>query len=177
LSNLDVGNTKKFLWKEEWGKIVGWLNNNQIIIIKKADLEVRTYNPKTAITFDVNSGEEKEIDLNFPELNQVNYVNWNFINVAFSQDLTKALYPTSRVTSDYINVVALWNVSEQKTIATLSTELSDTTTPSWSPNGNQVIISGVTGDKNNRQGQELFALDKDGDISQLTFFLIITKCI
>lgn len=165
---------KEIAWKGNWGKLATWLDNNQIIIVPKADLELSTYNPKTVILLDINTGHEKSITVDYPDVNQTEYVNWNLINYIYSPDFTRVLYPTSKVDPGYINYVALWDMENKKVLATIPVELSETSTPQWSQDGSQVLISGLKSDpgvkSSDWRGQELFSIDAGGVITQLTHF-------
>ncbi|MBI5351759.1 MAG: hypothetical protein HZB50_03890 [Chloroflexi bacterium] len=165
---------KEFAWKSDWGRIASWPDNQHILIAKQADLQSSIYNPETIILLDVNSGEDHEIDSTYPDLNQVNYVNWNLINYIYSPDFTRVLYPLSKVNPGYVNYVALWDMVNKQILATLPVELSATSLPKWSPEGTQVLITGLVskvGEKSSTwPGQELFTIDTNGNINQLTHF-------
>lgn len=172
LLNAELASVAEIPWRADWGRIIGWVNNQQVLIIKNSDLG-KTYNPTSVIVLDLDSKDGKEIQLGVPDLNHSNYVNWNFVNVIFSPDLSQVLYPTSSVTSGYINTIALWDFKQQTVLATLATILSETPKPSWSPDASQILVAGITGDVNNPYGKELFLINKRGEVQQLTHFFDI----
>jgi len=165
---------KEFVWKSEWGRIAAWLDNHRVLIAKQADLQLSIYNPETVILLDINTGQGVEIQATYPDLNHVEYVNWNLINYMYSPDFTRVLYPTSRVDPGYVNYVALWDIANEQVLATLPVELSETSLPQWSPDGSRVLISGLAskpGEKSSAwRGQELFTIDANGKVTRLTHF-------
>jgi hypothetical protein len=170
-----AGTTKKeFVWKSEWGRLAAWLDNHRILIARQADLQLSIYNPETVILLDINTGEDTEIQVTYPDLNHVEYVNWNLINYIYSPDLTRVLYPTSRVDPGYVNYVALWDMENKQILATLPLELPETSLPQWSPDGSQVLVSGLVSKPGENatawRRHELFAIDRNGNIAQLTHF-------
>lgn len=165
---------KDFVWKKEWGRIAAWLDNRHVLIVKQADLQLSIYNPETVILLDINSGQDVELQAMYPDRNQVEYVNWNLINYVYSPDLTRVLYPISKVDYGYVNYVALWDTKNEEVLATLPVELTETSLPEWSPDGSQILISGLASKpgefSTNRRGQELFIIDANGKVTQVTQF-------
>jgi hypothetical protein len=165
---------KEFAWKSEWGRITAWLDDHRILIAKQADLKLSIYNPEAVILLDIDAGEDSEIQAIYPDLNQVEYVNWNLINYIYSPDLTRVMYPTSKVDPGYVNYVALWDIENEQVLATLPVELTETSLPQWSPDGSQILISGLAAKPGENstvwRGQELFTIDTDGKVTQLTHF-------
>jgi len=170
-----VGVTQKeFVWKSEWGRIAAWLDNHRVLIARQADLQLSIYNPETVILLDINTGQDSEIQATYPDLNHVEYVHWNLINYIYSPDLTRVLYPTSKVDPGYVNYVALWDLENEQVLATLPVELTETSLPQWSPDGSKVLVAGLASKPGETstawRGQELFTIDADGEITQLTHF-------
>ena len=100
--------------------------------------------------------------------------NWNLINYIYSPDFTRVLYPTSRVDPGYVNYVSLWDMESENILATLPVELSETSIPQWSPDGSRILISGLVSrageESSSWRGQDLFTIDTNGNITQLTHF-------
>jgi hypothetical protein len=170
-----LGNTKKeFTWKSEWGRIASWLDNHRILIAKTADLQQSIYNPESFILLDIDTGEDVEVQATYPDVNYTNYVNWNLINYIYSPDFMQVLYPMSKVGPGYVNYVSLLDLARKNTLATLPVILSETGTPQWSPDGSQVLISGLVSkggkESSSWRGQDLFTIDTHGNITQLTHF-------
>ncbi len=165
---------KEFVWKSEWGRIAAWLDNHRVLIARQADLQLSIYNPETVILLDINTGQDVEIQATYPDLNHVEYVNWNLINYIYSPDFTRVLYPTSKVDPGYVNYVALWDMENKLVLATLPVELSETSLPQWSPDGSRVLVSGLASKPGETstawRGQELFTIDAYGKAIQLTHF-------
>jgi hypothetical protein len=165
---------KEFSWKSEWGRVDSWLDNHRILIAKEADLQLSNFNPTSIIVLDIDTGQDVEIQSAFPDLNQVSIVNWRLINHIYSPDFTRVLYLTSKEDPGYVNYFALWDLENKQVLATLPIELGETWTPQWSPDGSQVLISGLAaksgGKSNEWPGKELFTIDKNGKLNQLTHF-------
>ena len=165
---------KEIAWKSEWGRISAWLDNHRLLIAKQADLQLSQYNPVSFILLDLNTGQDNEVQVTYPDLNQVGYVNWNLINYIFSPDFTRVLYPTSRVDPGNVNYVAFWDTEHEQVLATLPVELTETSMPQWSPDGSKVLVSGLASKSGETstawRGQELFTIDRNGKITQLTHF-------
>lgn len=165
---------KELMWKSVWGSIAAWLDNHRLLIAKQADLQLSIFNPETIILLDINTGQDVEIQATYPDLNHVEYVNWNLINYIYSPDFTRILYPTSKVDPGYVNYVALWDMENKQVLATLPVELSETSLPQWSPDGSRVLVSGLASKPGETstawRGQELFTIDANGKVTQLTHF-------
>ena len=165
---------KEFVWKAEWGRIAAWVNNHQILIAKQADLQLSIYNPTNIILLDINSGEDAIIQSAYQNLNKVAILDWSLVNHTYSPDLKRVMYLTSQVGPNYNNYVALLNLENNQVLATLPIELGEVSAPQWSPDGSQILVSGLIskqeGEQSNWLGNELFTIDAVGKISQLTQF-------
>jgi hypothetical protein len=165
---------KEFPWKKEWGRVDSWLDNHRILIAKQADLQLSNYNPTSIILLDTDTGQDAEIQSTYPGLNQVTIVNWSLINHIYSPDFSRVLYLTSKEDPGHVNYFALWDLENKQVLATLPIELGETWKPQWSPDGSQVLISGLVAKpgeiSNNWRGKELFTIEKNGKINQLTHF-------
>ena len=173
---IDAGGITKreFVWKNGWGRIAAWLDNHRLLIAKQTDLQLSTYNPENFILLDINTGVDVEIQVTYPDLNQVEYVNWNIINYIYSPDFMRVLYPTSKVDPGYVNYVALWDIEYKQVLAMLPVVLTETSLPQWSPDGSQILVSGLAftlgEDSTTWRGQELYTIDTNGKITQLSHF-------
>jgi len=154
-SILVVKNDFFFFW--------GWLDDEHIMITPHIP-EITPDTPKEdriapLIILDISDGSRIEIKSAYPGIDNFNYLNWQFNRVVYDPSKNYAVYPGD-------DIITLFSLPEQKILASLPAITNRTEQPQWSPNGEYLAVAGkVTKNKGN---QELFMLDKNGNITRLT---------
>ena len=148
----------------------GWLDNDQIMITTKKDVD--STDPYALFVFNLLDGASKELSdqESYKDFYDVSYLAWQYNRVIYDPTLKFAIYP-----SHYGEAVTLYNVSSQEELSVLRAITAHIASPVWSPDGNFVVVAGDPVQKDeetvlSRDTNELFLLDKLGNVTQLTHF-------
>lgn len=148
----------------------GWLDKDQIMITIKKDAD--STDPYALFVFNLLGGTSKELSdqESYKDLEDVSYLPWQYNRVIYDPTLNFAVYP-----SHHGEAATLYNVSSQEVLSVLRTITAYIASPAWSPDGNFVVLAGAPVQKDEetvlyRDTNELFLLDKLGNVTQLTHF-------
>ena len=149
--------TIKQNWEEDWFRLAGWINDQQIVIELKSPAHL-VFNPFT--------GERKILLADFPDLAEPIGIGADWWGMAkYNSDLTQAVYPATA------GRIRLWNLQTRQPVNELVSVFypfgSDE--PVWSPDGDAFVISLRTYDGNhNVLPEELYKISHDGQIDKIT---------
>lgn len=141
----------------------GWLDDEHIMVTAPLP-EITPDTPKEdriapLIILGISDGSRIEIKSDYPGIDNYNYLNWQFNRVIYDPSKNYAVYPGD-------GVITLYSLPEQKILASLPARTVRTEQPQWSPNGEFLAVAGMAAQ--NKRYQELFMLDKSGNITRLT---------
>lgn len=161
-------------WDWAWTQLSGWLDSEHLWIS-------RSRNPKPYVASDVLvvlnpfTREQKELAADLPGFSTgildpgLGWARFNWSLLIYDPMLSKVLYPVNGYN------LALWDVQHHQALAIVTGTASINVTPYWSPDGQQVLISGPatllsSPTRNGTQGaaMELFTISRDGKIDRLT---------
>ena len=157
-------------WREEWTAFWGWLDNNHLMVTKKAP-EGKPV--PSLIILSLSDNTVQELSSDYPDFDNINYVSWQHNRVIYDPSLMLAVYPSYGGKS---GTITLFDLSGQKILANFPANVSRTKQPVWSPDGLYVTIAETTAQRNpdasgnEHYDQELILLDKSGNLSRLTHF-------
>lgn len=160
-------------WDTEWTAFWGWLDNEHLMVTKRAK-----EGNWTASLIVLGLDDKSEVELISDELPKFNnlfyFLNWQYNFVIYDPTLSYAVYPA--FDEDWKSILALSDVKKNEIIKTLSSPFDMVAQPIWSPDGTHVLVAGSGSDKLKKQHyynypQELFLADKDGKITQITHFV------
>ncbi|HLY29138.1 MAG TPA: hypothetical protein VKQ72_22525 [Aggregatilineales bacterium] len=124
----------------QWGlsNIVGWLNNDQLIIniAAKDPDENRSAKPATLVSLDTKTGQQRTLRPNFPNID-LDYptADWNgWGETVYDPNLQRVIYSANDFSYGRARFV-LWNLQTQTTLANLPTRDVYWVQPAWSPDG------------------------------------------
>lgn len=161
--------------------LIGWLNKYHLVFDKRRTDFGDTSVLPSLVVLDVNTGKEQEwFPEKFPDINDhPNEILWySQSRLILNPDLRTLIYPSL---GDDLAVV-LWNLNTQQVITRIHNG-DRISTPVWSPDGTQFVISappkidgnGITY-KNiddglpHTIGNDLFLVNQTGEIKRLTSF-------
>lgn len=175
ITNLSGKLLKVLPWKKEWSwEILGWLDNQRLLIL--LNQEHGDQKPYTLLAFNPFSGEQQLLLPDFPKFLDTPRSKL----VSYNQALTRAIYPRYIGDDQEMYTYALWDVSNQKLVASLENIFStysslNDTFPNlyWSPDGLQFVFSGLVqvwepDGKSYDVVRELYQVGSDGQVTQLT---------
>ena len=147
-------------WEEDWFALIGWLNNQTLLVSGEGDSPNMVIYPF--------SGEQDPILSDFPEYNR-DPGTWF---EQYNPQLTKVVY-TRYPTIDVASYIALWNMKSQETITAIHSYTGVGpygTQPVWSPSGDAFIMSLFHEDQDNESSwyTELYRISQDGEQYQVT---------
>lgn len=165
IADADFQPIKIMDWKSEWNSIIGWSDENRIIITKNED-ETSDNKLPSLIILDINTLSEKELIPKLPNLYDFQpWPSWNgYAPIIYNSDFTKAIYMkwTDETKSAY--GYAFWDVTNTKELA--FQEIVYTPIPQWSPDESYFVTSGLI----DISPKDLFAVYENGQTKQLTNF-------
>lgn len=173
IMNAEAKILRSLPWEQDWTFFWGWLDNDHLMVTRKADKESTALATLVVLGISDNTSQEL-IQADYPGIDWVNFVPWQHNHVIYDPSLGFAVYPSGNG-----DAITLLDLADQKIVAVLPANVSQTRQPEWSPDGNYVILAGTTAQrKGNISGltykenynQELFLLDKSGNVTRLTYF-------
>ena len=171
LANTKGKTLKQISREKDWTFFWGWLDNDHLMVTRKADREAIT--PATLVVISLSSGQSQElVQLEYPDFDQSDFLPWQFNRVIYDPTLTLAIYPSH---AGKPGSVTLLDISNNKILAVLPANVVFTQPPKWSPDQGAFVIAGTTTQTKLKNGspwynQELFLVDRNGNITQLTHF-------
>ena len=190
---------KKFS-DRSWSGLVGWLNNEQLLIDKLA----RSF-PFPTIVLNPFSAKSEEILAVYPEIDTAHdgifgWGSFTTTETVYNSDLSMVIYPKVYGPSGLWDV-ALWDIHGKREITTFSnTSLATMNAPAWSPDNQKFVVDLVV-DSTKESGvsnffaklplentekppllatpkkpdrvpypEDLFSIDRDGKTTRLTYF-------
>jgi Tol biopolymer transport system component len=163
-------------WRGDWSFIIGWLDNENILLDKQGS---QTENVDGLVSLNPFTGDNREIVNDLPELWNIKpFPDWETYGLAltvYDPTLTLVVYPSfaTDISSEGTTVV-LWDVLTKTRVTYLSGRVYFGHAPKWSPNGEQFAVTNSLSMRPPESGgvgldQELFAVGKDGSIRRLTY--------
>jgi Tol biopolymer transport system component len=163
-------------WDDQWDSILGWTTYQKIII--SSTLESIPKPPISYVLIDPLSNRQQAIRLNisdFLDKSLYDLPYWDgWYGLLIDPTLKLAVYPRQSKVNKEMFTYALWDLSNNKTLFSLENIFSafsnfkDTyPRPSWSIDGTQFTFVGER-EEDVPIKFELFLVDRDGDIEQLT---------
>jgi len=171
LANTKGKTLKQISREKDWTFFWGWLDDNQLMVTRKADREATT--PATLVVINLSTGKYQELtQMEYPDFDWINFLPWQHNRVIYDPTLTLAIYPSH---SGEPGSVTLLDIPNNKVLAALPADVVFTPQPEWAPNREAFVVAGTTTqtrleDGNTWYNQELFLIDRNGKITQLTHF-------
>ncbi len=163
------GQTEKIIDLEDL-KLIGWLNNEQLVLRMPAYIPTSTANPvvgnenkfvyPTLLILNPFTGEQRTLEPNFPDLRSPEWLpNWGDWNgLVYDPSLTHAVYPSNRG-------LTLRDLDNGRTTSFPDFDWTEAF-PQWSPDGSRfAFANNVIGAK---MSSEIFTIDLDGQVRQLS---------
>lgn len=165
IADSDFQPVKIIDWKNEWNVIIGWSDENRIVITKN-EPEIPYKEPSKLVVLDINTLIEKEIIPELPNLYDFQPLPaWNgYAPIIYNSSFTKAIYMkwTDETKSTY--GYALWDVISNNELA--FQEIVYTPKPQWSPDESYFVTTGLI----DISPRDLFAVYQNGQTKRLTNF-------
>lgn len=151
---------KDVFWESDWTAFWGWLDNNHLMVTKKAPEGEQV---PSLIILNLSDGSSREFRSSYPDLDKINYLPWQHNRIVYSPSLSFAIYP-----SDNGNAITLLRVVDTMELAKIASDVTQTRQPVWSPDGNYVAVAGTS--PSDKDSQEIYVLDMQGNIIRITHF-------
>lgn len=153
---------KTIIWDKAWISLLGWLNNDRLLITEENGI----------LVFDPFTGQQETLGRDYPDL--YDYpppVNWDSTDTVYDPGLSRVVYPLRRP-DDGGAEIALWDITQQHILASLPNITHYGRTPKWSSSGDSVIVTGVSqvASPDSSPTEDIFRIDRDGQITRLTYF-------
>ncbi len=152
-----------------WHALSHWLDNEHVVLSESAGLEIR---PWTLVVFNPFTGQEEKFPPDFPDIYDADILfpvpEWeNYIGVtSYDGTLTRAVY--ARIQGGDTTGYVLWDVINGRELAFLPSPYLNQT-PKWSPDNSQLVVAAYLAPRDAPLGKpELFSINRDGVITQLT---------
>lgn len=149
----------------DWWSILGWIDNNQLLISKLSD-----QNPYPTLVFNLFTGViEQELMPTYPEIFKgysgelYTWGRYYLSETVYKPDLTMLVYPKDP------NTIVLWDIKANKEIVELKDASTYSQAPLWLSNRKSFIVD-ITGKNtiDNWFQDELMMVGIDGQVQQLT---------
>jgi Tol biopolymer transport system component len=157
--------TDSFLWN--------WFDNERLV-----NLLVPKSGSPSLILLNPFSGERQELRADYPNSEMFSnewYARWRYTRGGlpiYDPMLTRVIYPQTRAQSESTGwPIVLWDTKENKIVRKIETMDYWGETPIWMPDGKQFIIAAnMDSNENPASAKEFFAVNRDGEVKQLTHF-------
>jgi WD40 repeat protein len=174
-----VGQRLKVIPGEEgWTGLVGWLDNQRVVInLAAMDPQENTMKkPSTLLLLNPFSGERQILRPDYPKYYDKSFTtvpDWEgWGGVVYDPTFTRAIYPRLMGDTDENYTYALWDLSKKQLVTTLEEIFSDYAgdniypMPRWSPDGSQFVVDGLVAFPDHVES-ETYLVSKDGLVKQL----------
>ncbi len=170
---------KAIPWEEKWLSMLGWLDNQRLIISYDDPTLKNDGKQKTPFAYLVLypfNNERQVIIPDYPgflDSTSVSFPYWDGWNgVIFDPTLKRAIFPRYIVDGSPQYTYALWDVQKHQLVATLENIFTPTADamspmPRWLPDGSQFVLKGIANTPDH-PSYELFRVSRDGQTEQLT---------
>lgn len=145
-------------WQEGWAYLQGWLDDDHLLINVKAN---KQYPPYDLAVLNISTEQTNEISSNYPEMH-IDYSVWNLSRAVYNTSLTSLIYQS------YQGSNVLWNLKTNKEILHILSSPSNPE-PKWLSDDQTALVVGVPRKELEEAGDELFLVNTDGKVSQLTY--------
>lgn len=171
-------------WEKQWEVLLGWLDNDHLII-HSPEPEEQTYkDPSTKLILNPFTDKRQLFHPpNYPDFLTTSILPpWEgWYGIIYDPAFTRAIYPRYLSDDKETFTYALWNLSSNGLITTLedafwtySLYTDIFPRPFWSPDGSQFVFRGVKQVSDDLVEFELFRVGRDGQIEQLTDLTLIS---
>lgn len=169
---------KELAWDPDWLALVGWLDNQQLVLQRSAPpgplpVNLESLNPFT--------NQRQLLPTDFSELvpsSVATTPSWEgWFGIVYDSRLSRAIYPRFAGPDNSYLTYGLWDLTNQRLVASLEGALyvpaSDNDLfpmPIWSSDSTKFVIYGIIPDPSGVSLAlfELFQVDRDGQLEQLT---------
>ena len=147
----------------------GWLDNGHIMITTKKVPD--TTDPYLLVVRSIldDSSREFSDQKSYQDFDNISNLGWQYNRVVYDPTLNYAIYP-----SDNGRAVTIYDITLQKKMAVIYTQVAFISSPVWSPYGDLVALAGNSEQEESSNSEasqnELFVVDNRGQIILLTNF-------
>lgn len=172
------GQTAKSLpWDNSWRGIASWITQDNLLISRKGKIVNEIEAIDTMVDIDPWTGKVNFLLSNFPNVYQIypfpHWDGYSASQIFYTPTLDKVIYiPLSEKGQPEM---VLWDLQNQKELASWQAIVPYVYSPKWSPAGNKFVInvqSEITTLDNglDQVKQDLFLISNDGNSTKLTDF-------
>ena len=180
IATADGQRQKTLPWEEKWLTILGWTNDQRLLLsydepVLGMDGEQKT--PISYLILDPFSGEQQILHPDFLSfLDNADLPYWDgWYGVIYNPMLTQAIYPRFIGSDEEQYTYAIWGVSKQQLVTSLEnvytnfSVFSNTSPlPHWSLDGSRFVFRGQVYVSDQLVEFELYQVSQDGQTEQLT---------
>jgi dipeptidyl aminopeptidase/acylaminoacyl peptidase len=160
----------KTISKFKWWGIVGWINDEYLLIEKYQSLpNISLATPLPTIMVNPFTGSEKEIPANYPNIiylyPKVEWKDFGFSATGYDPTLSLVAYARND------GYVTLWSIRENREIVSIRGSTSFGNGPVWAHDASKFILDGQierVSDVDTWK-EELYSISRTGEITQLTY--------
>jgi WD40 repeat protein len=170
IASADGQQQKAIPWEEGWSHIVGWLDDQRVVInlFKRQENLVQMY--ATFLVLDPFTGKRQMLRPDFPAVYDVpripDWYGWSI--TAYDPTLTRVVYPMF-TGNGYEHTYVIWDLKRNRILARLDAVFKMASdylpAPRWSPDGSRLVVEGSL---TTPPAFETFLVSRDGQIEQLT---------
>jgi hypothetical protein len=160
--------------QKDWAIFWGWLDNNHIMVTKNG---LDSLDIPSLIVVDLNDDSLQELHSDYPNFENVSFLDWQFNRVVYDPTRTIAIFPSyAKKNSAVHGAVTFFDLMSKVALVEIPAIINRTKTPEWSPDGQYVVVAKTTAQReqdpsgDEHYDQELALLDRSGNISQITNF-------
>lgn len=174
--DIEAGKTSSFKWGDLWHSLIGWANNEDILInlTKRGHL----VNPMVSFNPFLHTKTEFSFD-SLPVWNLHILYDWGPFGLSYavlSPDLEKLIFPSFARDHESEGAVILWDLPSNSELAYVSMDrVLFGNMPSWKADSSAFVVNRSLANKapltpGDPTDQELFLVSLNGEIVQLTSF-------
>jgi len=155
---------RKLPWKQDWGSIDGWIDNQHLIIVMAViDVPGFVKYPRAITILNPLENKEKILDPNYPNIDIGNTnVNWPYMGTTvYNPSLTRVVYPGGLENSPsggYQGFI-LYGIPEKTVLAEFDNPYWGAEGPYWSLDGSHLLLL---------VNREFYIVNPDGILEVIT---------
>lgn len=162
----DGDQVKKIPFRNNWFKILGWVNDKELVLIPYGEQPVPSY------VYNPFDNTEVELRLDFPFIYNISqsagWVNYADTGFIVSPNMNAVVFP-----HDDCNYV-MWDLKDEKVVNKLLASHGNAPSPQWSLDGTRLITLGWSNQDNpetcgKKHTLDIYLLTLSGAIERLTY--------
>lgn len=153
-------------WQTKWGKITGWIDNQQIAFVMSEEESPGSRNdlyPPAILVMNLFTDQSHYLEPNYPDIdNARSFFGWdNYGATVYNNSLSRVVYPGDIEFSDdpFGTGYILYGIPEKKKIAEIPNSAWVGHPPIWSPDNSRFLMKGV---------DEFYLVGDDGNFSKIS---------